>query len=108
MGMKDLALAFVKSPGVLKKALSKLTNTPDGHRLAPTKTKDAKLGFRIDKGPGSRMVLQANSNAESSSIRQWIQKAPRGSHTVITSVDATGLDERQLTNAFEEKIKDSL
>lgn len=55
----------------------------------------------LNKGPENRMVLQANSNAKSNSIHQWIRKAPCGSHTVITSVNATGLNEGQLTGAFE-------
>jgi len=102
--------AFLDRPGLISGALKKLPGTPSGHRLVPPKTSknDESYQFRLDKGTGNRISLQANSNAKESAVRNWIRKQPRGSHTTIASVDTTGKSENEVKEQLKALAEENL
>jgi len=66
---------------------------------------DAKFNFRLDKGDGNSIVLQANSNAADQTVKRWLKDAPNGSHTVIALVHAENKTEQQVLDEFLEAIR---
>ncbi|EEH11567.1 conserved hypothetical protein [Histoplasma capsulatum G186AR] len=71
------------------RVLPKVKGTSRGHRLYPSQTpkNDSKKNYRLDKGSvvngKHEIILQANKNAEDSSVRE---AANKNSHAILAKV----------------------
>jgi hypothetical protein len=101
----------LKSKGAINR-LTQPSATGAGGRVYPARTQknDAKYGIRIDKGevvdgqPNVvRLKLQANSNAESKTIKDLARKDP---HAVLATVDVDTTQEATEDNL--RKVKEDL
>jgi len=79
--MSKAVNGFVQKAKSLSNPASKFTaSVAEGNRLLPSKTKDADFQLRIDAGRYDsttkklNVVLQANSQAKSPALKDWIKK----------------------------------
>jgi uncharacterized protein YcbX len=89
---------------------------PEGWTVFPKgQAQQAKVGFRWDRDVTivqedgtkvNRFKLQANAQAESNSIQEWIRKqGKKGTHEVVTSVDTP---EGTTEENVKEHVEDAL
>ncbi|KAL8920486.1 MAG: hypothetical protein Q9208_006235 [Pyrenodesmia sp. 3 TL-2023] len=77
---KAISAAFSKLRGIKNVASKFSASAEEGHRIVPSRTKDADFQVRIDAGhydPSSKtlnVVLQVNSQATSPALKEWAGK----------------------------------
>jgi hypothetical protein len=117
-GLRKTLNALKKTQKSEKNLWNRMSNptVPEGWTVFPKgQPQQAKVGFRWDRDVRivqedgtvvNRFKLQANAQAESASIQEYIRKqGKKGTHAVITSVDIPeGAEEEDVMERVENAI----
>jgi hypothetical protein len=112
--MSKVLAAFAQKAGAIKNASTKFTaTTVEGHRIIPSKTKDADFQLRIDAGHYDattkrlNVVLQVNSEAKSPALKEFIKKNSTHGKLATASFDTEATDKNAEYSRLIEELVDT-
>ncbi|KAL8757397.1 MAG: hypothetical protein Q9184_004220 [Pyrenodesmia sp. 2 TL-2023] len=115
---KAISAAFTKLKNINNLATKFSASAVEGHRIVPSRTKDADFEVRIDAGrydPTTKalnVVLQVNSQAKSPALKEWARKnsthAKLATATFKTDAEDKEAEALRMLEELEEQAKNNI